>query len=394
MVWPFLTVVGLIFISHFLKRNQPTPSDTLRGEFSTQRQELSAALHQSQQAITSALNQQIGQLTESNAQRLLDLRNVLDNRLKEIQTQNAAELEKMRHTVDEKLQSTLEKRLGESFKLVSDRLEQVHRGLGEMQTLAKGVGDLSRVLTNVKARGVLAEEQLGALLEEVLTPEQFSRNVATRPGSNERVEFAIRMPGAADGTPCWLPIDAKFPREDYERLQEAQERADPVAAEAAGAALERRIRAEAQSIRDKYIAPPHTTDFGILFLPTEGLYAEVLRRPGLFQLLQREYRVSVAGPTNLLAILNSLQMGFRTLVIEKRSSEVWQVLGAVKTEFGTFGAVLEKIKKKLEEASNQIDETGKRSRAITRKLRDVQALPGVEAGKLLASDTIEDSDEV
>jgi DNA recombination protein RmuC len=346
-----------------------------------------------QQGITGALVQQLGQLTESNAQRLLELRGAVDGRLRDIQQQNAAELEKMRHTVDEKLQTTLEQRLGASFKLVSERLEEVHKGLGEMQALAVGVGDLRRVLSNVKTRGVLGEGQLGALLDQVLTAEQYARNVATRPGSNERVEFAIRMPGGGtEGVPCWLPIDAKFPREDYERLQDAQERADPAAAEAAGAALERRIRLEAQTIREKYIAPPNTTDFAILFLPIEGLYAEVLRRPGLFELLQREHRVIAAGPTNLLAILNSLQMGFRTLAIEKRSSEVWQVLGAVKTEFARYGEVLDKVKKKLEEASSQIEQTGVRSRAISRKLREVEALPRAEAEALLPPAPEEDSE--
>ena len=368
--------------------------EALLGAQSAQRQELAGTLNQTHQALTASLVQQLGQLTDSNAQRLDSLRGTVDARLKEIQQQNASELEKMRHTVDEKLSTTLETRLGQSFKLVSERLEQVHKGLGEMQALATGVGDLKRVLSNVKTRGVLGEGQLGALLDQVLTPEQYARNVATRPGSSERVEFAIRMPGSGvDGIPCWLPIDAKFPREDYERLQEAQERADPVAAEAAGAALERRVRAEAQSIRDKYIAPPNTTDFAIMFLPIEGLYAEVLRRPGLFELLQRECRVIVTGPTNLLAILNSLQMGFRTLAIEKRSSEVWQLLGAVKTEFARYGEVLDKVKKKLDEASNQIEQTGVRSRVISRKLREVQALPASETERMLGPPGEADADE-
>jgi DNA recombination protein RmuC len=252
-----------------------------------------------------------------------------------------------------------------------------------MQQLATGVGDLKRVLTNVKSRGVFGEVQLAGLLEQVFAPDQYAANVATVPGSNERVEFAVRFPGSNGDAPVWLPIDAKFPREDYERLQDAQDRADPVAAEAAGLALERRIRLEAQSIHDKYIEPPITTDFAILFLPTEGLYAEVLRRPGLFEALQRDFHVSVAGPTNLLAILNSLQMGFRTLAIEKRSSEVWQVLGAVKTEFGKFGTVLEKVRDKLDQARNQIDETGVRSRAIERRLRGVEALPEGETPEML-----------
>jgi DNA recombination protein RmuC len=358
---------------------------------SAQRRELSGAVAQSQQGITAALVQQLGQLTDSSAQRLEALRATVDARLKDLQAENAGKLDEMRRTVDEKLQNTLEQRLGQSFKQVADWLEQLNKGLGEMRSLAVGVGDLKRLMGNVKTRGILAEGHLQTLLEQVLTPEQYGRNVPTRVGSNERVEFAIKMPGGIDGQPCWLPIDAKFPREDYERLQDAQDRADPVAAEAAGIALERRIRLEAQSIRDKYIEPPLTTDFAILFLPTEGLYAEVLRRPGLFEGLQRDFHVSVAGPTNLLAILNSLQMGFRTLAIEKRSSEVWQVLGAVKTEFGKFGTVLEKVRDKLDQARNQIDETGVRSRQIERKLRGVEALPEGETAKMLPAPESEES---
>ncbi|MFP5306781.1 MAG: DNA recombination protein RmuC, partial [Gammaproteobacteria bacterium] len=328
---------------------------------------------------------------ETQAQQTTALRAAVEDGLKTLRQENAEKLEQMRRTVDEKLHETLEKRLGDSFRLVSERLEQVHKGLGEMQTLASGVGDLKRVLTNVKSRGIFGEVQLAALLEQVLTVEQYAANVATKPGSGERVEFAIRLPGR-DSDAVWLPIDAKFPREDYERLLDAQERADPVAAEAAAAALERRIRDEAQKIADKYVSPPHTTDFAILFLPTEGLYAEVLRRPGLFESLQREHRVSVAGPSNLLAFLNSLQMGFRTLTIEKRSSEVWQVLGAVKTEFSKFGDVLDKVRKKLDEATTQLDQTGVRTRAITRRLRTVQELPGPQAEQLLGPD-VEGGDE-
>ncbi|HSW13828.1 MAG TPA: DNA recombination protein RmuC [Solimonas sp.] len=335
----------------------------------------------------------LSQLTEVQTRQAEALRLALESALQTLRNENTQKLEEMRRTVDEKLHETLEKRLGESFKLVSDRLEQVHKGLGEMQTLATGVGDLKRVLTNVKSRGIFGETQLAALLEQVLTVEQYAANVATRPGSNERVEFAIRLPGRGlDDQPVWLPIDAKFPREDYERLLEAQDRADPAAAELAAAALERRIRDEAKSISSKYVAPPHTTDFAILFLPTEGLYAEALRRPGLFEALQREHRVTLSGPTTLLAVLNSLQMGFRTLAIEKRSSEVWQVLGAVKAEFGKFGEVLDKVKKKLDEASSQIEQTGVRSRAITRRLRDVQELPGSEAESLPPSAEPPDED--
>ncbi|MCI3204007.1 MULTISPECIES: DNA recombination protein RmuC [Pandoraea] len=332
-----------------------------------------------------AQHQQLTQLAEGNERRLAEVRATLEQKLKDIEVNNATKLEEMRRTVDEKLHATLEQRLGESFKLVSDRLEQVHRGLGEMQTLAAGVGDLKRVLTNVKTRGTWGEVQLQALLEQLLTPEQFAKNVATRPGSTERVEFAIALPGQNGDShqPVWLPIDAKFPREDYERLLDAQERADPVAVEEASKALETRIRLEAKTIADKYLAPPHTTDFALLFLPTEGLYAEVLRRPGLSDLLQREYRVTVAGPTTLTALLNSLQMGFRTLAIERRSSEVWQVLGAVKTEFTKFGDVLAKTKSQLETVTRSIDKAEVRTRAMARQLKAVEALPGDQAVELL-----------
>jgi len=319
---------------------------------------------------------------EAQDARLAEVREVLERRIAELQQGNEAKLEQMRATVDEKLHATLETRLGESFKLVSERLEQVHAGLGEMRTLAVGVGDLKRVLGNVKTRGVVGEAQLAAILDELLTVDQYAANVPTRPGSAERVEFAVKLPGAGE-SPVWLPIDAKFPREDYERLLDAQDRADAEAAAVAGQALEQRIRGEAKKIAEKYIAPPHSTDFAVLFLPTEGLYAEVLRRPGLFESMQREHRVVIAGPTTLSALLNSLRMGFRTLAIEKRSSEVWQVLGAVRTEFGKFGEVLAKTKKKLDEASNVIDSAGVRSRAIERKLRGVEALDTDAAQRLL-----------
>jgi DNA recombination protein RmuC len=322
-------------------------------------------------------------LTQSFDARVEQLRLTVETRLTAIQADNSAKLEEMRKTVDEKLHATLEQRLGESFKLVSDRLEQVHRGLGEMQTLAAGVGDLKKVLTNVKTRGTWGEVQLAALLDQVLTAEQYASNVATRPGSNDRVEFAIRLPGREVGEPVWLPIDAKFPSEDYQRLVDAQERADVVGVEAAGKALETRLKDEARTIREKYIQPPHTTDFAILYLPTEGLYAEALRRPGLAEALQRDQRVSLAGPTTLAAMLNSLQMGFRTLAIEQRSSEVWAVLGAVKTEFGKFGEALAHTKKKLQEASNTIDKAEVRTRAVTRKLKEVEALPAVAAVALI-----------
>ena len=326
----------------------------------------------------------LGKLTASNEAKLEAVRTAVEGKLQAIQADNAAKLELMRATVEEKLQGTLEKRLGESFKQVSERLEQVHKGLGEMQVLANGVGDLKKVLTNVKTRGTWGEIQLGALLEQILTPEQYSQNVATRKGSNERVEFAVRLPGRdGDGESVWLPIDAKCPTEDYQRLVEAQDRGDADAALDAAKQLETRIKGCGRDIRDKYINPPATIDYAIMYLPTEGLYAEAIRRPGLVEFLQRECRVNICGPTTLAAMLNSLQMGFRSLAIQKRSSEVWQVLGAVKSEFGKFGDVLDKVHKKLDEASNTIDDASKRTRAIERKLRTVEELPVADAQKLL-----------
>ena len=339
-----------------------------------------------------AFGHHLNRLTQSFDARVEQLRLTVETRLGAIQTENAAKLEEMRKTVDEKLHATLEQRLGESFKLVSERLEQVHRGLGEMQTLAAGVGDLKKVLTNVKTRGTWGEVQLANLLEQVLTAEQYAENVATRPKSCDRVEFAIRLPGREDGQPVWLPIDAKFPVEDYQKLVEAHERADVIAVEAAAKALEIRLKDEAKTIREKYIEPPYTTDFAILYLPTEGLYAEALRRPGLVEALQRDQRVSIAGPTTLAAMLNSLQMGFRTLAIEKRSSEVWAVLGAIKTEFGKFGEALAHTRKKLQEASNSIDKAEVRTRAVEKKLKNVEALPALEAVALLG-DGLPDEDE-
>jgi DNA recombination protein RmuC len=308
----------------------------------------------------------------------------LEGRVRELRGETAQNLDKIRATVDEKLQQTLETRLGESFKLVSERLEQVHRGLGEMQTLATGVGDLKRVLTNVKSRGTWGEVQLGALLEQVLAPEQYAANVAPGPRSSERVEYAVKMPGRdSGGEPVWLPIDAKFPVEDYQRLCEAAERGDPAALEETSKALEARVRLEARKIRDKYVKPPHTTDFAILFLPTEGLFAEVLRRSGLTDEIQREQRVVVAGPTTLWALLVSLQVGFRTLAIEKRSGEVFRLLGAVKTEFERFGGMLEKVRGKLDDAGKALDGVSTRTRQLERRLREVEALPGEEASLLL-----------
>ena len=321
------------------------------------------------------------------------MRETLEKQLAQLQTSNTAKLDEMRATVDEKLQATLQTRLGESFKQVADRLEQVHKGLGEMQTLAQGVGDLKHLLTNVKTRGMFGEAQLAALLEQVFVPDQYAAQVSTRPNNKNVVDFAIKLPGKSDaGQPLWLPIDAKFPNEDYERLLDAQGRADAPAAEAAGKALEGRIRLEAKSIADKYIEPPFTTDFAILFLPSEGLYAEVLRRPGLMEALQREHRITLAGPTTLLAMLSSLQMGFRTLALEKRSSEVWQVLGAVKTEFGKFGEVLAKVKTQAQTVLNTIDSAEQRGRAMDRVLRKVDALPDAQSQALLPPDKTADRD--
>ena len=321
------------------------------------------------------------------------LRISVEGRLAAIQADNASKLEEMRRTVDEKLHATLEQRLGESFKLVSDRLEQVHRGLGEMQSLAAGVGDLKRVLSNVKTRGTWGEVQLAALLEQLLTADQFAANVATRPDSGERVDFAIRLPGKGDGAVVWLPIDAKFPVEDYQRLIDAQERGELGVVDEASKAIEVRLKAEARSIHEKYVAPPHTTDFALLYLPTEGLYAEALRRPGLADTLQREWRVSLAGPTTLAALLNSLQMGFRTLAIEQRSAEVWAVLGAVKSEFGKFGEALAHTRKKLDEASNSISKAETRTRQLSRKLSEVEALPASDAEKLIGLVELDGEDD-
>ena len=368
------------------------------------REEVTVALKASNESVAKTINdfvnwqrmqfggvmEQLKGLTETNDKRMNEVRTAVEQKLKTMQEENAASLEKIRQTVDEKLQGTLEKRLGESFKLVSERLEQVYKGLGEMQTLAVGVGDLKRVLTNVKARGTWGEVQLGRMLEEIMTPDQYDLNVATKDGG-ERVEFAIKLPGRGDDKTeiVWLPIDAKFPIEDYQRLQDAQEKGDAELAEAAAKQLEIRIKGCAGDICDKYLNPPKTTDFGILFLPTEGLFAEVVRRPGLPEMLQAKYKVIVAGPTTLWSILNSLQMGFRTLTIQKRSSEVWNLLAAVKTEFGKYGDILDKVQKKLQEATNTIDTASVRTRAIERKLRDVQELPASDAQGVLMLEQVD-----
>jgi DNA recombination protein RmuC len=362
--------------------------------------QVQAASGREEQSVTlkrfgDAIGQSLSTLTESNAQRMLEVRATLETKIKDLQVDNAARLEEMRKTVDEKLHATLETRLTESFRQVSDRLEKVHQGLGEMQQLAIGVGDLKRVLTNVKTRGTWGEVQLEMLLEQVLTVDQYAKNVETIPGTGARVEFAIKLPGAIDGgPPVWLPIDAKFPKEQYERLVEAADRADADGVLTAGRELERAVRLEAKTICEKYLSPPLTTDFAILFLPTEGLYAEVMRRPGLADDLQRTLRVSIAGPSTLSAILNSLQMGFRTLALEKRSSEVWQVLGAVKTEFGKFGTVLNKTRLTLEAAAKNIESAEVRSRQMARKLKSVEALPSETAELMLGTESVDPDPEL
>ncbi|TMH42992.1 MAG: DNA recombination protein RmuC [Betaproteobacteria bacterium] len=372
----------------------------LRGDIADGRREAQDAAQKQRIEVSARFSEfsqpllvQMTALTETNEQRLREVRNTLESKLKDLQTENASKLDEMRKTVDEKLHVTLEKRLGESFKQVSDRLEQVHKGLGEMQTLAAGVGDLKRVLTNVKTRGTWGEVQLAALLEQTLTAEQYDTNVVTLPGSSDRVEFAIRLPGRSENKPIWLPIDSKFPIEDYERLLGAQERADPAGVEEAGKALESRLKLEARTIHEKYVGPPHTTDFALLFLPTEGLYAEALRRPGLADFLQREYRVTITGPNNLSALLNALQMGFRTLAIEKRSSEVWELLSAVKTEFGKFGDVLAKTRDQLETVTMSIGQAEVRTRQMAKKLKDVEALPASKTTRLLGEPEVSEEDD-
>jgi DNA recombination protein RmuC len=362
--------------------------------------ELRTEIAESSRGGRQELTQNLALFQQSQVQQLTlmqkSIGDTLNQQLQQLQKSNADKLDEMRRTVDEKLQTTLEKRLSESFKQVAERLEQVHNGLGQMQKLADGVGSLQRVLTNVKTRGMFGEVQLEALLEQVLTIEQYAKQVETKPRSNQRVDFAIRFPGrgGADGEPVWLPIDAKFPREDYERLLDAQDRADAIAAEVAGKALETRIRTEAKSIAESYLAPPYTTDFAILFLPTEGLYAEVLRRPGLMDTLQRDYRVTLAGPTTLLAMLNSLHMGFRTLALEQQASEVWKVLGAVKTEFDRYGDWVEKVREQVQKAADTLDRADTRSRQMRRALKNVEALPEGEAQALLPKldDLIDESD--
>ena len=362
-----------------------TASRNLREEVTTSLTSLGEGLSNSLTNASKLQQDQLKDLSESNAKALEQVRTTLDTRVKQLQEENEKKLEEMRKTVDEKLHGTLEKRLGESFKLVSERLEAVQKGLGEMQSLATDVGQLQRVLTNVKARGTWSEVQLGAILEQFLAPGQFERNVQTKKDSSEVVEYAVRLPGRPDepASSVWLPIDSKFPQEDYLRLQEAADQGDVDGVQKAADALGRTLKSEAQKIQEKYLDPPGTTDFGIMFLATEGLYAEALRQPGLVSDLQQKHRIVVAGPTTLAAILSSLRMGFQTLAIEKRASEVWEVLGAVKTEFGKFGDVLDKVQKQLGTASRTIDQAGVRTRAMERKLRSVEQLPESDSREVL-----------
>lgn len=374
---------------HVLEASLTRMEQGLRDEFARGRQESavgSKLTREETAANARALREEVQltlkQMGEQLGAGVADLRRAVEGRLDVLRSENAEKLEQMRQTVDEKLQGTLEQRLGASFKLVNDSLTKVHESVGEMQALATGVGDLKRILNNVKSRGTWGEVALGNMLEEILTADQFARNVEVQPRSNQRVEFAIKLPG--DGRiPLWLPIDAKYPTEDYDRLVEATERGDLEAAEAASRGLETRVRSAAKDICAKYVAPPHSTDFAVMFLPTEGLFAEVIRRPGLVDALQRDYRVLVAGPTTLVSLLTSLRMGFRTLAIQQRSSEVWNVLSAVKTEFDKFGGILDKVHKKLEEAQKVVEDAGVRRRAVDRKLRGVEVLPEVAASVLL-----------
>lgn len=398
-----LMIAALIFLFTIYKKISSNKSSeakeeferldrTLRDEFARSREEITKAGKSQREELSGAIKlfsdqlfNQLTKLIDSNEQRFDKLQQKVESNLKEITDKNEKKLEEMRQTVDEKLHNTLEKRLGESFKLVSERLEQVYKGLGDMQELARGVGDLKNVLTNVKTRGTWGEIQLENLIDQILTREQYEKNISTKKGSSEKVEIAIKLPGRDNlkNENVWLPIDSKFPIEDYQRLLEAQDAADINAAAEANKSIESRIKNEAKKIAEKYLDPPNTTDFAIMFLPIEGLYAEVLRKPGLSESLQRDYRVTVAGPTTLTALLNSLQMGFRTLAIEKRSSEVWKILGAVKTEFGKFGDILDKTQKKLQEASNTIEDASRRSRAIERKLQDVHELPASEQTEMI-----------
>ncbi len=395
-----LIVLVVLLIALFLFTKKPTDQSKLiekatRDEFRIAREESAKASRELREEVSTGqrtaietLTKTISEIGKAQTENLERVRSTIETQLKNIRESNEKKLDQMRQTVDEKLQSTLEKRLGESFKLVSERLELVHKGLGEMQNLAIGVGDLKKVLTNVKVRGTWGEAQLGNILEQFLSPEQYEKNVATKKGGSERVEYAIKLPGKDKEIeePVYLAIDSKFPQEDYQKLLEAQEQANREQVEEHSKALEIRIKAEARDIRDKYINPPITTDFAIMFLPTESLFAEFLRRPGVAEYIQRQYRVIVTGPTTCAALLNSLQIGFRTLAVEKRSAEIWKILGAVRTEFGKFGDVLAKVKKQLSTATNTLDQTEVRTRQMERKLRDVEQLPDTESEKLLELD--------
>jgi DNA recombination protein RmuC len=382
-----------------LKTDAATSAKALREEVTQNLQTLGGTLTQSVEQISQAQKERLDrvsaavtELTQRTGEQQEALRGTVEQRLDAIRKDNTEKLESIRHTVDEKLQSTLNERLGASFQVVSEQLERVHKSMGEMQTLATGVGDLKRLLTNVKARGTWGEVALGNLIEEIMSPEQFGRNVEIIPGSNERVEYAIRLPGDGDA-PVWLPVDSKFPTEDYERLEDAHQRGDLAAVEIAGKAIESAIRNAAKDISTKYIHSPHSTDFAVMFLPTEGLFAEVVRRPGLMDALQREFHVMVAGPTNLVSLLVSFRLGFRALAIQRRSGEVWTVLSAVKTEFGKFGGILDKVSKKLRETQEMVDvEAGRRRRAMDRKLRDLETLPGIEAAAVLELDHVDELD--
>ena len=373
-----------------LQNSHERTDRSIRDEISKFREEMKIGAHQERAELTVSLKS----FSDSVEQKMAAVRQLVDEKLKQLQEDNTRQLDRMRETVDEKLQSTLEKRLGEAFKQVSERLEQVHQGLGDMRNLAADVGDLRKVLTNVKARGTLGEVQLGALLEEILSPEQYAKNVKIKENSNELVEFAIKLPGKNDSTDdhVLIPVDAKFPVEDYQRLLDAQEKADVVAADDAVRQLEASIKKAAKDISQKYLCPPKTTDFGIMFLPSEGLYAEVIRRTTLVQILQREYHIVITGPTTFAALLNSLQMGFRALAIQKRSSEVWKVLGEVKTAFGRFGDTLDAVHKRLEQAANSVDDARKKSKTIQNKLRAVETSPGTPTEILLEDKTASDAE--
>lgn len=370
--------IGIVVLFLIFSKRKNADQNIVRDELRLGRNENSDSARKLREEVVKTIEEK----SRSQRESIDNLHNVIDKHLKHLQESNEKKLEQMRQTVDEKLQSTLEKRLGESFKIVGDQLEAVQRGLGEMQSLATGVGDLKKVLTNVKTRGTWGEYQLGNILEQILTPDQYAKNVKPKESSDEIVEYAVRLPGHDNSSQVWLPIDSKFPQESYIRLKDASEKSDTDAIEKASAELIRTIKKSAKDISDKYIDPPHTTDFAIMFLPTEGLYAEIVRQPGMLDDLQHQ-RIVVAGPTNLSAILSSLSMGFRTLAIENRSSEVRKILSAVKTEFSAFGDVLSKVKTQLDRASGTIDKAGVRTRAMQKKLKDVEELPVEDSTKIL-----------